>query len=220
MSGKLYVIEGAGDGMGKSTQLEMLITRFKIEGQEIYTHHFPSYNTYHGKPVEEYLSGSYGTAKNLSPYFIHSLYAQDRAISWLTKLKSKYDEGKILLMDRYTSSSLLYQAATIENLDERKEFLKFASDYEFNKLGIKEPDNVLFLYASFDLITDLRNNRETNDGIDKDIHERDLDYMKKVYDNAMFVANYLNWDMINCEENGKMRSREDIHEEVYRLIKK
>lgn len=218
--GKLFVIEGAGDGMGKSTQLSILTERFEKEGEKIISHHFPSYGTFHGRPVEEYLKGNFGSPSELSPYLVHSLYAQDRAIAWLTKLKKEYDQGKILLMDRYTTSSLLYQAAQIENIDERKLFLDFACDYEYNKLGVKEPDKVIFLYASFDLINELRNKRISNAGVEKDIHETNLDYMKKVYDNAMFVADYLNWDMINCENNNSMRTIDDIHEDVYRLVKK
>ena len=101
-----------------------------------------------------------------------------------------------------------------ENLDEKR------PDFEYNKLGIKEPNNVIFLYSSFDLITDLRTKRKINEGINKDIHEVDLEYMKKVYDNAMFTADYLNWDMINCEKNGNMRTVEDIHEDVYKLVKR
>ena len=218
--GKLFVIEGACDGMGKSTQLYLLKERLLSEGEEIFTHHFPSYNTYHGVPVEEYLKGNFGSTKELSPYFIHSLYAQDRAISWLTKLKKEYEMGKILLMDRYTTSSLLYQASTINDLEKRKEFLNFASDYEYNKLGVKEPDNIMFLYADFDLITEMRNKRVGNEGIQQDIHEIDIDFMKRVYENAMFVADYLNWNMIKCDDENKMRTIEDIHEDVYRLIKK
>lgn len=218
--GKLIVIEGAGDGMGKSTQMKFLKKRLESEGQRIFSHHFPSYETYHGKPVEEYLNGNYGSSKELSPYFVHSLYAQDRAIAWLTILKKQYELGKILLMDRYTTSSLLYQSAYIDDVNERKAFLDFVCDYEYNKLGIKVPDCVLFLYASFDLITEMRNKRKENDGVAKDIHEVDIDFMKRVYDNSMFVADYLKWDMINCEKNNQMRTIDDIHEEVYKLVKK
>lgn len=218
--GKLIVIEGAGDGMGKSTQLSKLKERLLKEKQQIFSHHFPSYNTYHGKPVEEYLSGNFGVSKDLSPYFVHSLYAQDRAIAWLTVLKKQYNSGKILLMDRYTTSSLLYQSAYIEDLNERKEFIDFVCDYEYNKLRIKIPDRVLFLYSSFELINELRNRRMGNEGIEKDIHEVDLDFMKRVYENSMFVADYLKWDMINCEKNNKMRTIEEIHEDVYKLVKK
>ena len=219
-NGKLFVIEGAGDGIGKSTQFSLLTEKLKSEGERIIYHHFPSYGTYQGVPVEEYLRGNFGAPQDLSPYYIHSLYAQDRAITWYTCLKDEYEMGKILLMDRYTTSSLLYQAASIDDINKRKEFLNFASDYEYNKLGVKEPDNILFLYASFDLITEMRNKRKNNDGISEDIHETDLEFMKKVYDNAMFVADYLNWDMINCEKNGVMRTKEDIHEEVYKLVKR
>lgn len=218
--GKLIVIEGAGDGMGKSTQMKFLKKKLESEGQRIFSHHFPSYETYHGKPVEEYLNGNYGSSKELSPYFVHSLYAQDRAIAWLTILKKQYELGKILLMDRYTTSSLLYQSAYIDDVNERKAFLDFVCDYEYNKLGIKVPDCVLFLYASFDLITEMRNKRKENDGVAKDIHEVDIDFMKRVYDNSMFVADYLKWDMINCEKNNQMRTIDDIHEEVYKLVKK
>lgn len=218
--GKLIVIEGAGDGMGKSTQMKFLKKRLESEGQEIFSHHFPSYETYHGRPVEEYLRGNFGLSKDLSPYFIHSLYAQDRAIAWLTILKKEYEKGKNLLMDRYTTSSLLYQSAYIDNIDERKAFIDFVCDYEYNKLGIKEPDNVIFLYASFELITEMRNKRKENDGVEKDIHEINLDFMKRVYDNSIFVADYLKWNMINCEKNNQMRRIEDIHEEVYKLVKK
>ena len=44
--------------------------------------------------------------------------------------------------------------------------------------------------------------------------------MKKVYDNAMFVADYLKWNMIKCDDENQMRPIEDIHEDVYKLIKK
>lgn len=217
--GKMIVIEGAGDGMGKSTQLSLLKDRIKKDGEDFFYHHFPTYNTYQGRPVEEYLNGNFGSAAKQSPYFVHLLYAQDRAITWHTQLKYEYELGKTLLMDRYTTSTFLYQAANIEDISERKAFIDFACDYEYNKLGIKEPDKILFLYASFELITKLRNQRQQNEGILNDIHERDLDFMKRVYDNAMFVADYLSWDMINCEKNGEMRTREDIHEEVYKLVK-
>ena len=79
--GKIIVIEGSSDGIGKSTQLELLKEHLIKEGYEIVNHHFPSYHTYHGVPVEKYLQGEYGKVSELSPYFINSLYAQDRAIT-------------------------------------------------------------------------------------------------------------------------------------------
>ena len=88
--GKLIVIEGSCDGVGKSTQYKLLIERLKKENTNITTHHFPSYGTYQARPVEEYLKGSYGGSSELSPYFVNSLYAQDRAITWISGLKEIY----------------------------------------------------------------------------------------------------------------------------------
>ena len=218
--GKLIVIEGACDGIGKSTQYELLCNHLESDGYKIANHHFPTYNTYQATPVMNYLHGDYGLTNELSNYFIHSLYAIDRSITWYTQLKSLYEKGRILLFDRYTTSSLIYQAALIKDMDDRKRFIDFVVDYEYNKLGIKEPDNVIFLHAPFDLVTKIRNARTHNDGISNDIHERDLEFMKKVYENAMFLADYLSWDKVKCNEGNHMKSIEKIHEDVYKYVRK
>lgn len=218
--GKLIVIEGACDGIGKSTQFELLKARLIKEGNEIYTHHFPTYNTIQGFLVEEYLKGNLGKKEKLSPYFIHMLYATDRTITWQNEIKEQYEKGKIIVLDRYTTSSIIYQSALINDTQKRKEFINYIIDYEYNKLGIKKPDKTIFLSADFDLITNLRKQRTNNNGINHDIHELDIEFMKKVYDNALFCAHYLGWDIINCSDKEKMFSKEKIHEEVYRLVKK
>ena len=218
--GKLIVVEGACDGIGKTTQFEKLKEHLQNDGKEIAHHHFPTYGTYYGAPVEKYLQGEFGNPKELSPYFINSLYAVDRAVAWHSELKELYDKGDIILLDRYTTSSLIYQSALIEDPDEKKKFIDYVTEFEYGKIGIKEPDNVIFLHAPFDLVTKLRSQRKQNDGVANDIHERDLEFMKKVYKSALFVANYLDWDKVECSENDEMRSIEDIHKDVYRLVKK
>ena len=156
----------------------------------------------------------------MSPYFINSLYAVDRACAWHQKLKPLYEGGQTLLLDRYTTSSLIYQAAKYKDIEERKKFLDFVTDFEYNKLGIKEPDSVIFLYAPFDMVTKLREGRTQNEGIQNDLHERDIEFMREAYDNAMFVAEYLSWNMVKCNDGDSMRSREDIHEEINRLVRR
>lgn len=218
--GKLIVIEGACDGIGKSTQYHMLCNRLKKDGEKIAYHHFPSYGTYQGVPVEKYLKGEYGTTNELSPYFINSLYANDRGITWYTNLKNLYEQGYLILLDRYTTSSLIYQSALIEDVDKKKRFIDYVIDFEYSKIGIKEPDNVIFLHAPFDLVTKIRNARTQNDGIINDIHERDLEFMKKVYESAVFIADYLSWDRVECNDGNKMKKIDDIHKKVYSLVKK
>ena len=218
--GKLFVIEGACDGIGKTTQYELLSKRLQDEGKKIAKHHFPTYGTYQGVPVEKYLKGEYGSPSKLSPYFINTLYALDRAVTWQTELKKEYENDKIVLLDRYTTSSLIYQSALIENIEEKKKFLDYVEDFEYNKLGIQKPDNVIFLYADFDLITKIRSMRTENEGVVNDIHESNLIFMKKVYNSAMFVADYLKWDKIKCDKGESLREIEDINNEIFKILKK
>ena len=214
--GKIIVIEGACDGIGKSTQYNLLKEEL---GENVITHHFPTYNSYQGKGVEEYLSGKYGDISNLSPYFVNNLYAYDRGVTWATELSEKYEEGYTILLDRYTTSSIIYQSCLIDDIEERKAFIDYIIDYEYNKLKIGKPDQVIFLTAPFDVVTNLRNSRLTNDGVSNDIHEKNIDFMKKVYDNALFVADYLNWDKIECIEDENFKEKHKIHKEICKILK-
>ncbi len=219
--GKLIVIEGSCDGVGKSTQYKLLMDRLISDNENtIVTHHFPSYGTYQGRPVEEYLKGNYGMISELSPYFVNSLYAQDRAITWITGLKDEYEKGHIILLDRYTTSSLIYQSSQLEDVEERNKFIDYISDYEYNKLGVPEPDLVIFLYAPFEVAQELKKNRKNNVGVENDIHESNYNFMKKVSDNSVEIAKRFNWDFIECSRDGKMKAAEEIHEEVYKLVRK
>ena len=219
--GKIIVIEGACDGIGKTTQFEMLQKEYK---NNYVTHHFPSYKTYHGHGVEEYMAGNFGEIKDLSPYFIHNLYAHDRAVTWFTELKPEYDKGNAVLLDRYTSSSEIYQCCLIESEEERKKFVDYVEDNEFNKIGIGRPDSVIFLTAPFDLVTKLREERnkkgENAFGEKADIHERDINHLRKVYENALFVANYLKWDVIKCNEGDRFKTPDEIHAEIMDTLNK
>lgn len=217
--GKLIVIEGACDGIGKSTQFKMLYDKLTSKGEKVISHHFPSYDQYQGKAVENYLKGEFGMPQTLSPYFVHSLYATDRAITWHSELKEKYDEGYTILLDRYNTSSIIYQSALLQNDEEKKKFMDFVVDYEHNKIGIPKPDSVIFLHAPFDLVTRIRQERKANDGVANDIHERNLDFMKKVYDTAMLAADYLKWDKVKCDFNDQMKPIDEIHGLICKKIK-
>jgi len=217
--GKLIVIEGACDGIGKTTQFKMLYERLIKNGEKVVTHHFPSYDTYQGKPVENYLNGEFGLPKDLSPYFVNSLYATDRAVTWYSELKEKYEQGYTVLLDRYTTSSIIYQSALIKDEIEKKQFMDFVTDYEYNKIGIHKPDNVIFLYTPFELATKMRMDRKENNGVDNDVHERDIEFMKNVYNTAMIAADYLKWDKIKCDFNNQIMTVEQIHNMIWKKVK-
>lgn len=219
--GKLIVIEGSCDSIGKSSQYKLLVDRLKNENSSVVTtHHFPSYGTYQGRPVEEYLKGNYGKISDLSPYFVNSLYAQDRAITWVSGLKQEYERGNIIVLDRYTTSSLIYQSSVIEDEDEKNKFIDYVYDYEYNKMGIPIPDLVIFLHAPFEFAMSLKSKRKDNSGVKNDIHEKDLEYLKRVSDASTSIADKYDWEYIECVKDNKMRTIEDIHEEIYSVVKK
>lgn len=91
MKGKLIVIEGACDGVGKTTQFNLLKEYLENNGYKVYTHHFPTYHSKQGKTTEYYLNGDFGSPEELSPYLVNSFYALDRAITWKQELKEKYE---------------------------------------------------------------------------------------------------------------------------------
>lgn len=216
---KVIVVEGATDGIGKTTQFNLLKERLVSDGEVVINHHFPTYNTPQGKLAEMYLAGELGDPKEISPYYINSLYAIDRAVTWNQELKKEYEAGHIILLDRYTTSSILYQSSVIDDLDERKRFIEYICDFEYHKLGIKEPDKVIFLSAPFEVAEKMRLKRKDNDGIVNDIHESNRDYLLRVYENAMFVADYLNWDTIECSKNDEMLEIDEISQKVYSKVK-
>jgi len=219
--GKLIVIESCCDSVGKSTQYKLLIDRLRRESDKVITtHHFPSYGTYQGRPVEEYLKGNYGKISELSQYFVNSLYAQDRAITWVTGLKQEYEKGSIVIVDRYTTSSLIYQPTAVQDKEEREKLINHIYDYEYNKLGLPVPDLVIFLHAPFEVIRKLKSKRKSNDGIKNDIYERDMEFMKNVSDTSISVANKFNWSFVECANGEELRSPEEIHEDVYKLVSK
>lgn len=219
-NGKIIVIEGASDGIGKTTQFGLLKARLENDGNGVVNHHFPSYDTYHGEPVVKYLQGDLGKIENLSPYMVNSLYAVDRAVVWNKHLREQWQQGKIVLLDRYTTSSLIYQSALITDPEEKRDFIDYVCEFEYEKIGIGKPDDVIFLHAPFDLVTEMRNARKMNAGVTNDIHESDLKFMKKVYESAMFVADYLGWSAVQCNNGNRMKSIDEIHEDVYKLVRK
>ena len=213
--GKLIVIEGVSDGVGKTTQIKELYNKLVQSGKEVIYHHFPSYGSVGASLVEEYLKGNLGKREGIGPYAISSFYAMDRFYVYHNELKKALNEGKIVLLDRYTTSNLIYQGSFFEDKDE---FLDYITDYEYNKLGLKKPDLVIFLKLDKSIAKELRKNRDT-DGVEGDINEKDTVFLDKIYDNSLYVADKYDFKVIECSKDGVLRSIDDISREVYSIVK-
>ena len=177
--GKLFVIDGT-DGSGKQTQLETLKKRLMNEKIDFRTVSFPNYNSPSSALVKMYLEGEFGTdAKAISPYIASTFFAADRYATYVTQYKEYFEKGGIILADRYTTANMVHQAGKITNEAERKKFIDWLWDFEFNLYGLPIPTEVFFLNMppkfSLELMKD-RENKITHDN-KKDIHENNAEYL-------------------------------------------
>ena len=121
--GKLFVIDGT-DGSGKQTQFAKLQERLSKEKIDYKTVSFPNYDSPSSSLVKMYLSGEFGSdAKKISPYIASTFYAADRFATFKKQYEEYYNNGGIILADRYTTANMVHQAGKIHDKEERKKFL-------------------------------------------------------------------------------------------------
>ena len=220
--GKLFVIDGT-DGSGKQTQFTKLQERLTKNNINFKTVSFPNYESPSSSLVKMYLSGEFGeNAKDVSPYIASTFYAADRYATFKTGYQKFYDEGGIILADRYTTANMVHQAGKIKDKQERKKFLDWLWDFEFNLYSLPVPTEVFFLNMPVEKSLELIQNRDNKftHNTKKDIHERDKSHLIDSYNAACEVAKEYNWYEIKCIKDNNLRTIEDIHEEIYKEVKK
>ena len=220
MKGKLIIIEGS-DGSGKATQTKKLYDRLEQNNYNIKKVEFPNYDSESSALVKMYLRGDFGKhAEDVDPYICSTFFAVDRYASFKTEWEEFYNNGGIIICDRYTTSNMIHQASKME-VEERDKYLEWLNDLEFNLYKIPKPDCVIFLDVPVEMSQKLmkdRNNKITGES-EKDIHESDFDYLKKSYENSLYIAKKYDWQRINCIKDDNMRTIDDIHEEIYSIVK-
>ena len=220
--GKLFVIDGT-DGSGKQTQLQKLKERFDKEKIKYRTVSFPNYDSPSSSLVKMYLNGEFGTdAQSISPYIASTFYAADRYATFKTGYQEYYNNGGIILADRYTTANMVHQAGKIKDDKEREKFLNWLWDFEFNLYGLPVPTQVFFLNMPTEYAQKLMENRanKITHGDKKDIHERSKSHLQDAYNEACKLVNKYKWYEIKCVKEGKIRDIEDIHEEIFEDIRK
>lgn len=220
--GKLIVIEGT-DSSGKETQTKRLFEKLKEKGLKVKKISFPNYDSPACEPVKMYLAGAFGEdAMKVNPYPVSTMYAIDRYASFKIDWEKFYNEDGIIVTDRYVTSNMVHQASKIRDLDEKKKYLNWLEDLEYEKMGIPRPDLVIFLNMPTEMAVKLmaeRKNKITGEE-KKDIHERDKEYLKESHANACKIANIYNWKEIKCNDGDRIKTIEEIGEEVFSLIEK
>lgn len=220
MNGKLIVIEGL-DGSGKTTQLNLLVNKLKQKNiKNIKQIKLPDYDSDSSSLVKMYLAGEFGKSpEDVNAYAASAFYAVDRFANYKTKWKADYENGTLIIADRYTTSNAYHQATKLPE-SEWKDYFKWLRDFEYNKLGIPEPDMVIYLDMPIEISQKMMTSRYNGDEEKKDIHEANVEYLQHCRKAAKAAATQLGWKVIDCADGDRPRSIESIGDEIENLITK
>ena len=215
--GKLIVIEGL-DGSGKSTQLELLPQNLKKSGIDSRSVSFPDYDSNSSALVKMYLGGEFGKKPgDVNAYAASLFYAVDRFASYQKDWKLDYEAGSVILADRYVTSNMIYQLSKV-GAEEKDAFIRWVEDYEYGRLGLPEPTATIYLDMKPEISQELMKQRYEGDESKKDIHERDVAFLKECRENALYSAEKAGWNVVCCYENDTPKTIEQIHEEVMAVV--
>lgn len=216
--GKLIVLEGT-DGSGKSTQMGLLTERLTREGLAFRKLVFPRYDEPSSMLIRMYLGGEFGARPDdVNAYAASTFYAVDRYASYRQDWGAYYESGGVLVCDRYTTSNAVHQAPKLAP-DARREFLTWLYDLEYEKMGLPAPDLVIYLDMPTELSEQLMRQREEKTNTRADIHEQDASYLAHCRDASRDAAAFSGWKIVPCAREGTLRTVEEIHEEVYALVR-
>jgi dTMP kinase len=190
------------DGVGKSTQLDMLEKHLIAQGREVVRTLEPG-GTELGQEVRHLLLHRKG---DVAPRSEALLYAADRAHHVETKIKPALASGKVVLSDRYFDSSVAYQGAARElDVQEVKDISLWAIDRLL-------PDLTVLL----DLPAQEAMNRRGNKGTEPDRLEREqVEFFERARDEYLRMANEPRFLVVDAN-----LSPEEIHSQVLERVAK
>jgi len=220
MRGKIIVIEGS-DCSGKETQSKLLEKKLKELGKKCIIFSFPTQDTPTGRIINgAYLgrpevSESYFPegAVNVDPHVACLYYAADRKYN-MDKINQYLNDGYYVILDRYTTSNLAHQGSKIENKDERFNMYQWIDKLEYWLLGLPKPDKTIFLHMPYEYSMQLKLNRDSLDE-----HERDENHLRLAEACYIELSELYNWATIKCVKNSVIKTPDQIHKEIYKIIK-
>ena len=163
-----------------------------------------------------YLGGEFGKhPEDVNAYAASSFYAVDRYASWKKVWQRWYERGGLVLTDRYTTSNAVHQGSKLPD-EEKGPFFRWLADFEYRRLGLPEPDLVLYLDMPTDQAMTMLRQREAATHTKGDIHETDGAYLAACRQAARQAADLYGWHTIPClDEHGRLREIDTIHEALW-----
>lgn len=217
MKSKIIVIEGL-DGSGKATQTKILAEKLESRGLKVRKLEFPDYSNPSSALVKMYLGGEFGSKpEDVNAYAASAFYAVDRVASYMQFWKKDYQDGTVILSDRYATSNIIYQMAKVED-SQREQFIEWQADFEYKKLGLPEADAVIYLDVDPDVSQKLMEQRYQGDNSKKDLHESNLKFLLSCRKSALYAAEKCGWQIVNCCRDGEIRTIEEISADIEKIV--
>ena len=220
MRGKIIVIEGT-DCSGKETQTNLLYKKLKEDGVLCENFSFPAYNTATGKIVggpylgkKDICEGYFEEgASNVDPKVSSLYYAADRLYN-ISKINEMIDSGINVILDRYTYSNMAHQGGKIDSESKRNDMYTWIEKLEFDFLELPRCDIRIFLHMPTTIANKLKQNRQILDE-----HEMDVNHLINAERAYQEIASKYDFYKIECALNDKIRTIEDINDELYKYVK-
>lgn len=203
MKGRFFVIDGLG-GLGKSTQIEMLKRRL---GKKAIVTHEPG-GTPHAEKLRTFVRSIDGPEPDpLMDFFV---FFAARADHVAKKIRKAVNEGKIVICDRFDSSTFAMQVRG----DQRKEWEELFWTCRKHALGDVEPDAYIIIDGPVELARTRRGGRgksedrfdEREDAYQKRIRKGYLEFAKKIGKKAHIVHT--------------AETPEEVHEKIWKILEK
>ena len=215
--GKIIVIEGVNDS-GKETQSKLLAKTLKEEGYKVVEFSFPMYKSPTGKIFKDCVLGNDGNGyfeegyENLDPYVVCLYTAADRKYH-KEKIERYLRDEYIVILNRYTSSNMAHQGSRYSDSEERFYMYQWIDKLEYWLLKLPKPDCTILLKVPAKYLNQL-DEKQVAFNFQEDIFDQDS--VLKAY---IELSELYNWDTIDCVSNNKMKSVEEIHEEIMKIVR-
>lgn len=215
--GKIIVIEGVNDS-GKETQSKLLAKALKQEGYKVVEFSFPMYKSPTGKIFKDCVLGKDGNGyfpegyENLNPYVVCLYTAADRKYH-KEKIEKYLQDGYIVILNRYTSSNMAHQGSRYNDSEERFFMYQWIDKLEYWLLKLPKPDCTILLKVPAKYLNQL-DEKQVSFTFQENIFDQDS--VLKAY---IELSELYNWDTIDCVANDKMKSVEEIHQEIMKIVR-
>lgn len=217
--GRLVAIEGI-DGSGKGTQAARLREALAARGLKAALISFPRYQeTFFGARIGDFLNGRFGSLEEVHPFLAATLFAGDRLES-RAMLLGALAANDVVVLDRYVASNIAHQAAKRDGA-ERQGLTEWILKLEFEVNQLPKPDLAIVLDLPATRAQELIAKKNVRTYTDRaaDLQEADGAYLENVRQVYLELARRdANWRVIAVEEQGRLRSIEEVAGEVLGLV--